>query len=78
MAAPAVAGVAATIRSYYPNLSAKEVKQVIMDSGLTTKSPVMLGGEESNTDNFGNISTSGKMVNMYNALIMADKRSRLK
>ncbi len=78
MAAPAVAGVAATIRSYYPNLSAKEVKQIIMDSGLTTKSPVMLGGDDSNTDNFGNISTSGNMVNMYNAMILADKRSRLK
>ncbi len=78
MAAPEVAGVAATLRSYYPNLSAKEVKQIIMDSGLTTKSPVVLGGDDSNTDNFGNISTSGKMVNMYNAMIMADKRSRLK
>ncbi|PVW15186.1 S8 family peptidase [Marixanthomonas spongiae] len=78
MAAPEAAGVAATIRSYYPNLSAYEVKQIIMDSGLTTKSPVVLGGDASNTDNFGNISTSGKMVNMYNALILADKRSRLK
>jgi len=78
MASPEVAGVAATLRSYYPNLSAKEVKQIIMDSGLTTKSPVVLGGDDSNTDNFNNISTSGKMVNMYNAMIMADKRSRLK
>ena len=78
MASPEVAGVAATIRSYYPNLSANEVKQIIMDSGLSSKTMVMLGGEESNTDNFNNISTSGKMVNMYNAMIMADKRSRLK
>ena len=35
MAAPAVAGVAAIIRSYYPKLSDEQVKQVIMDSGLT-------------------------------------------
>ncbi len=76
MAAPAVAGVAATIRSYYPKLSAAEVKQVIMNSGLTSKSPVVLGGEASNQDSFGNISKSGKMVNMYNALILADKMSR--
>jgi cell wall-associated protease len=78
MAAPAVSGVAAVIRSYYPNLTAAEVKKVLMDSGLSSKSPVVLGGDASNTDNFTNISRSGKMVNLYNALIMADKMSRLK
>ncbi|AVI50585.1 peptidase S8 [Pukyongia salina] len=76
MAAPAVAGVAATIRSYYPDLSAAQVKQIIMDSGLTSKSPVILAGDASNQDNFGNVSKSGKMVNLYNALILADKMSR--
>ncbi|MGK0378897.1 MAG: hypothetical protein ACJA1Z_002718 [Patiriisocius sp.] len=44
-----------------------------MDSGLSTKTQVVLGGDPSNTDGFTNISTSGKMVNMYNALIMASK-----
>ncbi|RDK88463.1 S8 family peptidase [Marinirhabdus gelatinilytica] len=73
MAAPAVAGVAAVIRSMYPKLSASQVKQVIMDSGLASKSNVILGGDASNTDNFQNISKSGKMVNLYNALIMASK-----
>lgn len=77
MAAPEVAGVAAMIRSYYPKLSAKQVKQIIMDSGLTTNTQVVLGGETSNTESFANISKSGKMVNLYNALIMADKLSRL-
>ena len=78
MAAPAVSGVAAVIRSYYPTLSAAQVKQILMDSGLSSKSPVVLGGDASNTDNFTNISSSGKMVNLYNALIMADKMSRVK
>tara|TARA_B100001146_G_C16201191_1_gene444870 strand:- start:13373 stop:15043 length:1671 start_codon:yes stop_codon:yes gene_type:complete len=76
MAAPAVSGVAATIRSLYPNLTAVQVKKIIMDSGLSSKSPVVLGGDPSNSQNFTNISKSGKMVNMYNALIMADKMSR--
>lgn len=76
MAAPAVAGVAATLRSQYPSLSASQVKQVIMNSGLPSKSPVILGGDSNNQDSFSNISKSGKMVNMYNALIMADKMSR--
>ena len=34
MAAPAVAGIAALIRSQYPKLTAAQVKQVILDSGL--------------------------------------------
>lgn len=76
MAAPAVAGVAAVIRSYYPNLSAKQVKMILMNSGLTSKTPVVLAGDANQKDNFGNISKSGKMVNLYNALIMADKMSR--
>lgn len=76
MASPEVAGVAAMIRSYYPKLSAKQVKQIIMDSGLSTNTQVVLSGEPSNTDSFANISKSGKMVNLYNALIMADKMSK--
>ena len=76
MASPAVAGVAAMIRSYYPNLSAKQVKAILMDSGLTSNTQVILGGDQSRKDNFNNLSTSGKMVNMYNAFIMADKISR--
>ena len=73
MAAPNVAGVAALIRSYYPKLSASQVKHVLMDSGLSTTMPVILGGEESNMKKFNTITTSGKMVNLYNALIMASK-----
>ncbi len=76
MASPNVAGVAATIRSYYPKLKASQVKQILMDSGLTSKTPVMLGGDESNVQNFPDISKSTKMVNMYNALIMAAQMSK--
>ncbi|UJH90196.1 S8 family serine peptidase [Antarcticibacterium sp. 1MA-6-2] len=72
MAAPAVAGVAAIIRSYYPKLTATQVKQVIMDSGLTTNASVVVG-EEQSSKRFKELSTSGKMVNLYNALILADK-----
>ena len=73
MASPNVAGVAAMIRSYYPKLSAKEVKQVLMDSGLRTSTPVVVGGDESNIQPFDAISKSGNTANLYNALIMASK-----
>ena len=76
MAAPAVAGVAAVIRSYYPNLTDSQVKQVIMDSGLSSNATVIIGGDPSNTKRFTELSTSGKMANLYNALILADKISK--
>ncbi len=71
MASPATAGVAAVIRSQYPKLKASQVKQVIMDSGLTTSARVILGGKEVDMKSFGETTVSGKMVNLYNALILA-------
>jgi len=76
MASPAVAGIAAIIRGYYPKLSAAQVKQIIMDSGLTTKAKVIVGGDSNNTKNFESLSTSGKMANLYNALILANQISK--
>lgn len=73
MAAPATAGVAAVIRSQYPKLTAAQVKQVIMDSGLTTSARVTLGGNAEDMKPFGDTTVSGKMVNLYNALILASK-----
>ncbi len=76
MAAPAVAGVAALVRSFYPKLSASQVKAILLNSGLTTKSKVVVSGDSSKAMDFQKISKSGKMVNAYNALIMADAVSR--
>lgn len=73
MAAPAVSGIAALIRSYFPKLSAAEVKKIIMDSGLTSKTPVVIGGDADNTGAFSTLSKSGKMANAFNALILASQ-----
>lgn len=75
MAAPGVAGIAALIRSQYPKLSASQVKRIIMESGLPIKAKVILGGEQGNSATLADISTSGKIANAYNALIMAGKVS---
>jgi subtilisin family serine protease len=73
MAAPAVAGIAALIRSQYPNLTAAQVKQVLLDSGLPLSNKVIVGGDASNVKPFADLSKSGKIANAYNALIMASK-----
>ena len=71
MASPAVAGVAGLIRSQYPKLSAAQVKQVILESGLSPKAAVILGGDASKNNTLDKISTTGKIVNAYNALLKA-------
>lgn len=78
MASPNVAGVAALIRSYYPELKASEVKQIIMDSGLPVNLKVNLGGNPENQRSFSELSRTGKIVNAYNAIIMADRVWRSK
>jgi subtilisin family serine protease len=76
MAAPAVAGLAALIRSYYPSLTAVQVKQIIMNSGISPQVKVMVGGPEGTEKTLTEISKSGKIANLYNAIILADQVSR--
>ncbi len=76
MASPAVAGIAALIRSYYPKLSAAQVKQIILDSGLAIPAKVVVGGKAEDVRSFADLSKSSKMANAYNALIMAAQLSK--
>jgi len=71
MAAPNTAGVAALIRSYYPELSAKQVKQILMDSGTAINRTIKVG--DGKDRKFSELSKSGKIVNAYSALQMAAK-----
>ena len=61
MAAPMVAGVAAMLKSYFPSLSMSEIKSIILSSGTTYKG------------NFQNLSATGKVVNVYNAVKSCQK-----
>ncbi len=79
MASPATAGVAALVRSYYPELSASQVKRILMNSGTQINLQVIKPGSQSaeNPEGdlvpFSDLSVSGRVVNAYNALRMADK-----
>lgn len=72
-AAAITSGVAALIRSYYPKLTASQVKHILMDSGVEYTFNVKVGDT---LLPFNTLSKSGKVVNAYNALIMADSISR--
>jgi subtilisin family serine protease len=74
MASPLVAGVAALVFSQYPNLSAAQVKEILMKSGLAINKKVSL--ENGEVVDFSDLSKSGKLINAYNALIMASKTSK--
>jgi cell wall-associated protease len=81
MAAPNAAGVAALIRSYYPKLKASQVKHILMDSGVALPAMVVLGSNPNPDEKPVAVSSaassrSGKMVNAYNALLMAEKMSK--
>lgn len=73
MASPNAAGVAALIRAFYPTLTASQVKHLIMDSGTAITTTFTLAGESGDATTLNKISKSGKIVNAYNALIMAEK-----
>jgi cell wall-associated protease len=75
MASPNAAGVAALIRSYYPKLKASQVKRILMDSGVSLPATVALG-ENNDVKPAAESSKTAKMVNAYNALLMAEKMSK--
>ncbi|MEO8774239.1 MAG: S8 family serine peptidase, partial [Gelidibacter sp.] len=76
MASPGVAGIAALIRSYYPKLTAPQVKKIIMDSGLALTTKVVVGGDPSNIKPFSELSKSQKIANAYNAMLLAEEMSK--
>jgi len=73
MASPEVAGIATLIRSYYPELSASQVKHIIMNSGVKVNLHVLIPGEKGEKAAFSNLSKAGSIANAYNALLLADK-----
>ncbi|AUC78261.1 peptidase S8 [Nonlabens sp. MB-3u-79] len=76
--AAVTSGVAALIRSYYPDLTASEVKHILMDSGVEYTLEVATPTEEDpeKTTPFNQLSKSGKVLNAYNALLMAERISK--
>jgi len=72
MAAPSVSGVAAIIRSFYPNLRASTIKKILLESG-TPMYKSLYSPESQEIVSPEALSKSGKIVNLYNALLLASR-----
>ncbi len=81
MASPVVAGLAALIMSYYPNLTAADVRRIILDSATryATQMVARPGSKEGDPlVPFGTLSETGGIVNAYAALKLAAQMSAAK
>lgn len=76
MAAPVVSGVAALLLSHYPDLTAREVRDIIMESAFRPQSLEVLQPGSSIMINFNDLSSSGGIVNAYRAVQLAEQRTR--
>ncbi|MEO8174864.1 MAG: S8 family peptidase [Sediminibacterium sp.] len=74
MAAPIVTGLAALIRSYYPNLTAVQVKKIIEESTFKPDNTVqsIRPGSKGEQVPFNVLSRSGGIINAYQAVMDAD------
>lgn len=79
MATPVVTGLAALIRSYYPKLSALQVKNIIMQSVIKPSRRIVLKDETGNQRSvwLSEICVSGGIVNAYRAIELAEKLQKV-
>jgi hypothetical protein len=78
MAAPMASGVAAMLLSYFPDLTAVELRDILRNSsrkfdGLDVQAPGGKGKSE-----FSDLSISGGLINAYEAVKMAQMMSTSK
>jgi subtilisin family serine protease len=70
MACPMVAGVAALLKSYFPNLTMKEIKDIILKSAKSYKGTKQLKPGTEELVDFTALSVTGGVVNVKNAVKM--------
>jgi subtilisin family serine protease len=73
-AAPVVSGIAAMLMAYYPELSAADVRRIILESAVPLRDVMVVRpGEEALEVRFGDLSITGGVVNAYRAVRMAEQ-----
>jgi subtilisin family serine protease len=72
-AAPVVSGVAALLMAYYPQLSAADVKRIIIESATPLREQLVVRPGSKDQVRFGDLSATGALVNAYEAIRLAQK-----
>jgi subtilisin family serine protease len=70
MAAPMVSGVAAMLKSYFPSLSMKEIKDIMLASAKSYKGSMVAKPGAEQTVDFGTLSTTGAVIDVTAAVKM--------
>lgn len=73
MASPSTAGVAALLRAYFPELTAVQVKEIIMKTVTPIKETTIKPGTQNEEIPFSKLCVSGGVVNAYKAVELALK-----
>ena len=77
MAAPMVSGVAALLKSYYPQFSMVDIKNIILQSAQDYKDfTTLLPGSSSKEVSFSKLCSTGGIANVYNAVQLAEKKAK--
>ena len=78
MATPVVAGIAALIMEYYPDLTDVQVKTILLESVTPLRGKMVYKPGTKEKVDFATLSSTGGIVNAYNALKMAATVSKSK
>lgn len=78
MAAPVVAGVAAVLKSYYPELTPQQIKKILVKSARVNykDKKVVKPGTKDEMIEFKELSKTAGIVNLYDAVLMAEKMKK--
>ena len=68
MAAPMVSGVAAMLKSYFPQLTMKEIKDIMLSSAVSYKGTQQTKPGSEELVDFGTLSVTGGVINVKNAV----------
>jgi subtilisin family serine protease len=76
MAAPMVSGAAALLRSYYPSLTAPQIREILIKSCTKMPGKVKRPGDEEKLVKWKELAVSGGILNCYKAVQLAEKKSK--
>jgi subtilisin family serine protease len=76
MAAPVVSGVAALLMSYFPDMTAAQVKEVLVESSRNLGDVDVIGPGDMGRTKFSTLSRSGGVIDAFAAVKMALQRER--